>query len=90
MSKTPEELEAVMCAWAGRCLGIPASTLGALRAGTMVAVNVGIDFGQAHDSVIMTRVQWVDGEIRHTVIPEAEWRMLAAAQPRRDEGNGDG
>lgn len=38
MSKTPEELEAVMCAWAGRCLGIPASTLAALRAGTMVAV----------------------------------------------------
>lgn len=37
MSKTPEDLEAVMCAWAV-LTGIPASTLAALRAGTMVAV----------------------------------------------------
>ncbi len=67
------------------CLGIPASTLASLRAGTHVVVP--------HDPTEAMLDAAQDEQVGCCTPTQREARiiyqaMLAAAQPRRDEGNG--
>lgn len=92
--------EARMVLHCAHNLGIPASVLASLRAGEMVAVPRKL-LTEAH--ACMRTCGWQlapaaeqgtddDGVLALAVADiEAQFgELLAAAQPRRDEGNGDG
>ena len=70
-------------------LGIPASTLASLRAGEMVAVPRGdVEMLRLAAATVTSRLSDVCDALVSS--EERMLRWLAAAQPRRDEGNGDG
>ena len=68
-------------------LGIPASALASLRAGTHVVVEKARH--EAAEAACVGYYGWEYGGLDH---PDCQalirWHKIAAAQPRQDEGNG--